>query len=46
MVMGKIKRTEQQAKERAAKPGGVKLRAYKCEFCPFWHLTHKKEKLR
>lgn len=46
VIMGKVNRTEKQAKARAAKPGGIKLRAYKCEFCPWWHLTHKKQKLQ
>jgi hypothetical protein len=22
-----------------------KLRLYRCEFCDFWHLTHKKNKM-
>lgn len=38
----KLCRLECTAKERAAQ---LKLRAYKCEFCDFWHLTHKRSYL-
>jgi len=24
----------------------VKLRGYKCEFCNYWHLTHKPNKMK
>lgn len=42
----KISHTEQEAKDRARASGRyVQLRAYKCEFCPAWHMTHKKNKL-
>ena len=40
---GKVSMEEADAKKRANKLG---LRAYKCEFCPHWHLTHKKDKLK
>lgn len=43
-VMDKICRTESEAKWRA-KSVKVWLRAYKCEFCGSWHLTHKRNKL-
>lgn len=39
----KLCRSERAAKRRARSMG---LRAYKCEFCPYWHLTHVKNKLR
>jgi len=45
-VEDKICRSEQNAKARASAGGvDVQLRAYKCQFCPSWHLTHKKNKL-
>lgn len=46
-ITNKVKRTEQEAKNRVAKNKFhyLNLRAYKCEFCPAWHLTHKKNKL-
>lgn len=43
-VMGKIGRTEQGAKEAAKRNPLQRLRAYKCEFCEDWHITHKKRK--
>ena len=45
-VVHKICHTEQEAKLRAkSNVGYIMLRAYKCEFCPSWHVTHKKNKL-
>lgn len=45
-VLNKICRTEQGSKEYARRRHNqVWLRAYKCEFCPAWHITHKKNKL-
>jgi hypothetical protein len=46
-VNGKISYREQKAKEVAIKKTNklTKIRAYKCEFCPHWHITHKKNKL-
>ncbi len=43
-VTQKISREEKQAKLKAKASKGIHLRAYKCEFCPYWHLTHKKDK--
>lgn len=40
---GKSSMVEMDAKQRAKKLG---IRAYRCEFCPHWHLTHKKDKLK
>lgn len=40
---------EQIAKQEAEKVGKrtlTNLRAYKCEFCDYWHMTHKKNKLK
>lgn len=31
--------------EKVSKRLGVKLRPYKCEYCDYWHLSHKKNKL-
>jgi hypothetical protein len=42
-VTGKLCRTEAAAKKRAEE-SRPKLRAYKCQFCPYWHLTHKKQR--
>lgn len=41
-VMDKVMMTEAQAKEKAkVKTNKYQyLRAYKCQFCPSWHLTH------
>lgn len=35
------------AKKRANdnKFHNLTLRAYKCQYCPYWHLTHRKNKL-
>lgn len=46
-VTEKLQRTEKGAK-LAAKRLSVKqrpIRAYKCEYCPAWHLTHKSNHL-
>ena len=40
-VTEKIKRTEKGAKAKA-KQFKSYMRAYKCEFCPHWHLTHER----
>lgn len=32
--------------EKMAKRQQSKIRAYKCMFCPYWHLTHKINKLK
>lgn len=46
-VMDKYSYTEHYAKKKAQNiKTGVSLRAYKCEYCGHWHLTHKKNKLR
>lgn len=45
-VTDKICRSEQNAKRYAENKKTVKLRAYKCQFCPAWHITHKKDKLK
>ena len=40
---------EQLAKQEAEKIGKrtlTKLRAYKCQFCDYWHMTHKSNKLK
>lgn len=40
---------EQLAKQEAEKIGKrtlTNLRAYKCQFCDYWHVTHKKNKLK
>jgi hypothetical protein len=42
-ITGKLSRTEHRAKEKAKNEG---LRAYRCAFCPHWHLTHKADKMR
>lgn len=47
-VMLKTSYNEQVAKreaEKMSKKNGAKLRGYKCQFCDFWHLTHKKNKV-
>lgn len=46
-VTGKVCRKEKAAKETAARRSNayLKLRAYKCFYCFFWHLTHSKNKL-
>lgn len=43
----KVSFTEEKAKARAEQltRAGQKMRAYRCMFCPYWHLTHKKNKL-
>lgn len=49
MVTSKKCRTEQQAKDNAVRNAANSLnglRAYKCPFCDWWHLTHKKNKLK
>lgn len=43
-VMNKVNYDETYAKFKAKASKGIKLRAYHCEFCPNWHLTHKKDK--
>lgn len=40
-VMDKVSMVEAMAKARAAQ-FNTYMRAYKCEFCPYWHLTHRK----
>ena len=42
--MDKVSYVEPVAKARAAEYK-VYMRAYKCEFCPYWHLTHHKSYL-
>lgn len=47
-VLLKTSYNEQIAKSEAEKMSKrqlSKIRAYRCEFCPNWHLTHKKNKL-
>lgn len=47
-VLLKTSYNEQIAKREAEKMSKrqlSKIRAYRCEFCPNWHLTHKKNKL-
>jgi len=43
----KISYNESDAKAKAIQltVGNQKMRAYACFFCPYWHLTHKKNKL-
>jgi hypothetical protein len=45
-ISGKVQYTEQISKALAKENKFVKLRAYRCEFCNDWHLTHKKDKMR
>lgn len=48
LIMNKISYTETRVKKQAEKVSkrvGTKLRAYKCEYCDYWHLTHKSNKL-
>jgi len=45
-VVLKVSYDEKRSKEKAKITKSInKIRAYKCEFCPYWHLTHKKNKL-
>lgn len=46
-VTDKINRTEANTKKKVRdnRLHGLTLRAYKCEFCPHWHLTHKKDRI-
>ena len=43
-VKFKTSYNEEIAKKEAVKmtKGKLKLRAYRCEFCPHWHLTHQR----
>lgn len=45
-VKFKTSYNEEIAKKEAKRleGGKLKLRAYHCEFCPHWHLSHKKLK--
>jgi len=45
---GKRSYTMARAKKMAEKKSNslLKLRGYKCEYCPHWHLTKKKNKLK
>ncbi len=45
-VTGKVCMNETKAKNKVNTAGFLNARAYKCEFCNFWHLTHKKNKLK
>lgn len=42
-TMGKRMLTREQAVEQRDKIKASYLRIYMCEFCNWWHLTHKKQ---
>lgn len=47
-VQFKTSYSEETAKKEASRleGGKLKLRAYRCEFCPHWHLTHQSNRLK
>ncbi len=47
-ILHKVSRTESNARNAAKLKSNSfqKIRPYKCEFCEWWHLTHKHNKLR
>ena len=48
VITGKSSYEEKRCKEAAIRKtaGSLKIRAYKCQFCDYWHLTHKSNKLK